>query len=334
MEKTRIWASDYNTLEKLSYLRGRFFLPYSKNVTGLIHENRVGHLRSNIGLQNYKIVFVGDIMPANGKSIKVNPALLKLLKSATLIVVNLEGIISTKKRPLALSHDYKIVDFLNSISENSSILVNVANNHAGDFGAKAFYDSIDILINEGFSIIGSKESPRHETDFFNFYSSSYWSNQKFYDISRFNYNSEVMINDNIVPNKFNVFLPHWGYEMQLYPTKEQHDFVRKLQKWNLIIGTHSHCPQPIEILCSNAHSQIICYSLGNFCYQHYNSNHYHGSIFSIETLTDKNDTTLNYQYFYTKMKQTKNAIEVNFSDKLEYKKMRIDTIKGYLTSMR
>jgi len=59
---------------------------------------------------------------------------------------------------------------------------------------------------------------------------------------------------------------HWGQEYKLYPDKEQKDLSRFLidNGVNIIIGSHPHVVQPIDIRMENdTIKQVIVYSLGN-----------------------------------------------------------------------
>ena len=61
---------------------------------------------------------------------------------------------------------------------------------------------------------------------------------------------------------------HWGVEYQHTPTSSQKDYAKLLCELgaDLIIGTHAHVLQPLEILTSSdgSRSTICIYSLGNF----------------------------------------------------------------------
>jgi len=57
---------------------------------------------------------------------------------------------------------------------------------------------------------------------------------------------------------------HWGVEYRTQPKESQRELARKLVDAgaNLILGHHSHVPQPIE----EYHGGVIAYSLGNFLF--------------------------------------------------------------------
>ncbi|MBQ9550868.1 MAG: CapA family protein [Lachnospiraceae bacterium] len=58
---------------------------------------------------------------------------------------------------------------------------------------------------------------------------------------------------------------HWGFEYNPYPLPRDTELARKLCETDLVcavIGHHSHCPQPFEII----NGKPVFYSLGNFYY--------------------------------------------------------------------
>ncbi|MCQ2510057.1 MAG: CapA family protein [Lachnospiraceae bacterium] len=64
-----------------------------------------------------------------------------------------------------------------------------------------------------------------------------------------------------------IVCPHWGTEYLLDYDDYQYEWAQIfLQEGvDLVLGTHSHCPEPIEIYTRDDGHQMICYySLGNF----------------------------------------------------------------------
>jgi poly-gamma-glutamate synthesis protein (capsule biosynthesis protein) len=59
---------------------------------------------------------------------------------------------------------------------------------------------------------------------------------------------------------------HWGNEYQTVPTERQRKFAELSVKLgaDLVIGTHPHVLQPIEIVSSDRGRGLVAYSLGNF----------------------------------------------------------------------
>ena len=64
-----------------------------------------------------------------------------------------------------------------------------------------------------------------------------------------------------------IVFPHWGTEYQSKPSSYQKKFAEEMTQAgaDLIIGTHPHVPQPVEVIVSeNANSSLCYYSLGNY----------------------------------------------------------------------
>lgn len=66
---------------------------------------------------------------------------------------------------------------------------------------------------------------------------------------------------------FTVVCPHWGTEYQHKQSKEQEKWANLFLKYgvDLVIGTHPHYIQPVEMLTGeNGEEMLVYYSLGNF----------------------------------------------------------------------
>ena len=64
-----------------------------------------------------------------------------------------------------------------------------------------------------------------------------------------------------------IAIMHWGIEFQYTTTKEQRDMAKFLNEEgiDIILGSHSHCIEPIEELVSSTnHKTLVYYSMGNF----------------------------------------------------------------------
>ena len=64
-----------------------------------------------------------------------------------------------------------------------------------------------------------------------------------------------------------IFLIHWGTEFTYKPNAEQIEVAKYLNELgvDIIVGSHSHCMQPIEELTSSTgYKTLVYYSLGNF----------------------------------------------------------------------
>lgn len=64
-----------------------------------------------------------------------------------------------------------------------------------------------------------------------------------------------------------IVFPHWGTEYQSVPSNYQRKFAQEMVEAgaDLLIGTHSHVPQPVEwITAENGNKALCYYSLGNY----------------------------------------------------------------------
>ena len=62
---------------------------------------------------------------------------------------------------------------------------------------------------------------------------------------------------------FMIGLPHWDREYQFFPCQATCDLAHQFmaQGFDMLIGSHSHIHQPIELIGN----KLCCYSMGNFC---------------------------------------------------------------------
>ena len=65
---------------------------------------------------------------------------------------------------------------------------------------------------------------------------------------------------------FTVVLPHWGTEYILTPDNNQRYWANIMFQCgaDLVIGTHPHVIEPIEMMTDGDHSMLVYYSIGNF----------------------------------------------------------------------
>ena len=65
---------------------------------------------------------------------------------------------------------------------------------------------------------------------------------------------------------FTIVCPHWGTEYQLAPSAEQEYWTNIFLEGgaDLVIGTHPHVIQPVEMIQDEGKEMLVYYSLGNF----------------------------------------------------------------------
>ncbi len=99
-----------------------------------------------------------------------------------------------------------------------------------------------------------------------------------------------------------VVLPHWGEENQMTPTDEQKALAQTLADAgvDLIIGTHPHVVQSVEILTGeNGHQTLVYYSLGNLVSLQHETANMLGGVAEVDlTFQDGELIAADYDYSF------------------------------------
>lgn len=289
--KLHWWSSPYSFSEKLDFLKYRIRSP--KDSSDIIIPKDLQRLVTGHSFESDKenqreisVIFTGDLMPFG----KIKPTHSRQLDdffaSADYIVFNLEGVVTERKRILALSHSHALLVGYLRDSFKQDIVLNVANNHASDFGGETFSRQNQRLRDEGFSVVGDTAAPLLIEGKIGLWAATFLSNQtSVLPLSDFSTSLQAP-GQKASAHTYNIFMPHWGYEMHLYPQQQQITLYKNVVPdiYDSIIGNHSHVPQ--QIYYSN-HS-FLASSLGNFCYLNYNPNHWGGSLLKCTFLIDNN----------------------------------------------
>lgn len=228
------------------------------------------------------LAFVGDVLPFRGAAFRVSGALHGFLASADVLVANLEGTIIEGRPPrvfMGQAHGATVIDFLASTFPPDRTVLTCANNHAPDYGWGAFERSRAMLAAHGFRTIGGVDAPATlvgggvgvaaGTD---------WLNRPA---------GFVQGLDPAPPAPrgavFRVLCPHWGHELESFPRPSQvRRTDRLLDGWDMIVGHHSHCPQPVTLRGGSEGGgegrarRLVAYSLGNFTFGYDLRHHLHG----------------------------------------------------------
>jgi poly-gamma-glutamate capsule biosynthesis protein CapA/YwtB (metallophosphatase superfamily) len=244
-----------------------------KTVTGLNKSNPAGiEYLPQTSILNpditaaYTVVFVGDIMPQDGKNIVFGQTISDFIKGSDFFIGNFEGTIAEKKMwsgfvTSDLYHTENVVDTLSGLFPPEKTYLSMANNHSGDLGRDAFLKTVNVLEERGFHVFGWSERPFADiNDEIRIIPGTMWSNRK---------RDYVLMLEGagswIKQGAFNVLYPHFGYELELYPRPEIVEESRKLIKiFDALVGHHSHSPQPVTLEKVNGKSKILAYSLGDF----------------------------------------------------------------------
>lgn len=226
-----------------------------------------------------KIMFVGDMMFDRGVRNKISQKgvdslfenIQSLFEENDLIVGNLEETITNNKtiatpnsEILRFTFDPQIANLL---KQNNFGLVSLANNHSLDFGELGYEETKNNLNNVGVLYFGSGHN---KTDL----SKKIILNNKnfcfvaYHDLYTKN---EAPVIEEIKKIKNDCYkiivFPHWGEEYLNSFTERQKKLAYAFvdSGADLIIGTHPHVIEPVEIY----KDKVIFYSIGNFVFDQY-----------------------------------------------------------------
>ena len=175
-------------------------------------------------------------------------------------------------------------DVAAGLKETGFNIVNTATNHSLDKGQDGLLTSLEALKSQGFdAVLGCFATQEEASEpalvekqgvTFGFLSYTYGTNgiplpsDKPWMVS--------LIDEGKMESDMAALRPqcdvlvvsmHWGVEYQTAPSDEQRALAQKLAGWgaDIIIGTHPHVLQPVEMLTRPDGGQTLCvYSLGNF----------------------------------------------------------------------
>ncbi|MDR2780373.1 MAG: CapA family protein [Synergistaceae bacterium] len=240
-----------------------------------------------------RAVFVGDVMvhkeqlaaAQNGTSWDFKPQVRRTLPLFwdSLAVGNLETVFAGEDKKFsgypAFNTPDALTDALNYLGMD---IVTLANNHIMDKGLDAAARTTKILDEAGIFWTGlaSRDDPEEPLIVeyaglrWGFVNYSYGSNIRRTAAASEDLALNVISNDTVTEglNRAMTYSPdilvaclHWGNEYQHSPTKRQRDVAALCLKngADIVIGTHPHVLQPIEITSSDRYS-AVAYSLGNF----------------------------------------------------------------------
>ena len=270
------------------------------------------------------MIFTGDLMPFGDTKPSHTMALEQFLSSADYIVFNLEGVVTVRRRFLALSHsDTPLYDYLHT-SFGRGVILNVANNHASDFGRKAFSLQNQRLRDQGFLVIGDTPAPLTIEDQITLSARTFLSNQPPIIETLSLTHPSISHEWRLLQHTYNIFMPHWGYEMHLSPTQEQialyHSIVPAI--YDSVIGNHAHTPQPVYL----SESSVLATSLGNYCYLNHNPNHWMGSLlkctFTIQESPNTKPVLSRVELRHTIQHITRSRLLLDLVDAIDYRSLR------------
>jgi len=245
-----------------------------------------------------RLIFIGDIMThvqqleaaeRKGKSYDFAPQFKEIrdFLSGDLVIGNFETTLAGKGRKFsgypAFNTPDELADELKDIGIDVLLL---ANNHIYDKRASGLKRTIEELESRGFLLTGAWNAPSGDEGnvplltevkgsrigIFNYtYGSNIPIDEKMSSETHLNVIDELSIKKDIKylkDNKADFIIAafHWGAEYQPKPSKRQRELAKVCfdEGVDIIVGTHPHILQPIEVLELNGKVKMAAYSLGNF----------------------------------------------------------------------
>jgi len=153
------------------------------------------------------------------------------------------------------------------LAQNRINTVNLGNNHILNFGESGAQETIDFLKENGVEYFGSPLDDKNAyiEKNINGLKIALVSYNRFYKLG--SENTVNKIKDAKGKNDIVIVYTHWGNEYELVQSEIQtsiaHSFIDNGA--DLIIGSHPHVVQPIEIY----KNKVIFYSLGNFVFDQF-----------------------------------------------------------------
>ena len=279
----RFVSSPYSFQELLGCTLNNMFGPskkYENLTTSLPYLSCLNPVEAQV-----RIGFMGDLMRLGSTQVMLTEEVRAFFDEVDYVICNIEGVLtdsSTAVKPVFMGQrlSMAVVDVLKQLKDPAKVLISCANNHAGDYGIHHFKHMLEVLAGEGFHVIGSSERPRMELPGgVNVVACTQWTNQP---VSFLSFFSEV--DKHFDPEATaNILVMHWGYEMQLFPSPHQILIAQDLlKKWTMLIGHHSHCPQPVTSYPVGHYQKLVAYSLGNFTYRWDRQKYRYGSILKVD----------------------------------------------------
>ena len=227
------------------------------------------------------IEFIGDICAIGNRCIKVDQSIKE--NSQSILVANLEQSVEANDRAdksTVVADDYRTRQLIRAYDIN---VISNANNHAHDSNEEGFFKLQEICQNSGIDLIGIGQTQEDALK-------ALPLNENVYIIAACQNNFPTLRNIKAADGKFGVAhlnlkkiktvveeLPdtahvvifvHWGIEHVPIPHPTVRELAYELSKNNkvkLIIGTHPHLVQPMEVLnCCK-----VFYSIGNFMFPNF-----------------------------------------------------------------
>ncbi len=227
--------------------------------------------------------YIAKVMKANGSDYPFQ-RIAPVLKSADIVLGNLEGIIAPDDA--AISYPDKPYSFHGpkdaapALAKAGFTVLDLANNHAMDYGPEAFGKTMTLLQKEGIATFGGGKDiadarkPAIVTKNgvrFGFLGYGVAHSRKVYAAKKrpgIAFVEMEMIRKDVqaLRKKVDILIVslHWGTEYDTTPSALQREEAHKIVDWgaDAVVGHHPHVMQGLELY----KGRPIAYSLGNFVF--------------------------------------------------------------------
>jgi len=259
-------TTPYNRRESSGWVI-RNIVGISKKNRGIVKSLSSPHVLNSSVAPEYTIAIVGDIMSMRGRNVIVSPEVKEYISDCDYLIGNFEATITSaekKKWSLAMDerHTPRIMDMLDWIFPPEKTYLAISNNHAGDFGKKEYFKSVEMLELRGFNVFGWTDRPYCDVnEALRIIPGTAWSNRSC------DYVATLKEAKNCIkPGTFNLLYPHFGFELELYPRPATVERGKGLiREFDALVGHHPHCPQPVTTEQVAGVNKLMAYSLGDFC---------------------------------------------------------------------
>lgn len=259
-----------------------------------------------------KLSFVGDILPSNmpytvgfGNYEEINELIVEDCQNKPNIFFgNLESpILNDSDTNIPFSGNPQIVGLLKKVGIN---IVSIANNHILEQGKNGFYETIQILRDNGIKVVGINQDGSSNIECFSIRGRviAFGAFNTVHDIVNPGLYADlteeavtkVLARMVELRADFKILSVHWGNEYYSLPNPRQLELAQFAmdQGCDLIIGHHPHVVQKVEII----DGKYVFYSLGNAYFDYLFSPQVRRGL-RVDGVLDKNTFELTYYYIST-----------------------------------
>jgi len=295
-EGLRPMACAINALRYLRKYRRKLYLAPREEIACFRAQHRLltGLGEAPAADGDVRVAMVGDLMwIADGWRTFLHPAVLESLNAHPVVLGNLETAVSGSFRVSRPFPEFAwfnadpalVTSFSRPDGSATFTALATVNNHTLDYHDTGARDTLDFLEAQGILHSGVRrraEEPTHVTFDaggvrIGFYAASYGMN----DPRRW---AASRLRINVIPGlapegparpdlagvadalaamradgaEFRVVALHWGFEYEMYPTPRQMQVARDIVRAgaDVILGTHPHVQQPVEVLYVNGYERL------------------------------------------------------------------------------